>query len=140
LEAKEALIGFLGPDPNGGQETLLEPVRETLEELTEGIRGLVVEQSALWLQSIDESRRQWQEWSGTQAERIDEQLGRHVGEALDRHAAALDRTHARIGQVVSEGLERHVVELGKLQDEGNRQQDVRWQQWQTTLSDQARLM
>ena len=87
-------------------------------ELISSVQQLVEEQSAVWSRSIAESQRQWSSWTDAASEKVETQLGTRIAEAL----------------------EKHVTSMGKLHDEGSRKVDLRWQQWQTTLSDQARLV
>lgn len=117
-ESNPVLIEFLADDPFDAQSTLLAPVREMTTELVDTIRQLVEEQASIWTQSIAASQRQWTEWTQTASERIESDLGDKIGDALERHATRLE----------------------KLQDDGYRQIEQRWQQWQTTLSDHARLI
>ncbi|MCA9133438.1 MAG: MotA/TolQ/ExbB proton channel family protein [Planctomycetales bacterium] len=117
-ESNDCLVQFLSADPFDAQDSLLTPVREVMQDLLVGVRQLAVEQSTVWSRSIQDTQQQWTEWTTTIAKKIDTQIGQQVGSALDKH----------------------VSDLSLLQDDGNRQQDLRWQQWQTTLSDQARLI
>ncbi len=117
-EAGEGLIRFLSADPYAAQDSLLAPVRDMAEDLLASVRQLVEEQASIWSRSIAESQRQWAAWTDQAALKLDADLGQRVSTALEGHAQA----------------------LGELQDEGCRQVDLRWQQWQTTLSDQARLV
>lgn len=110
------LVEFLADDPYGAQDSLLAPVREMATGLIATIRQLAEDQSSIWARSIAESQSQWKAWTQTASERIETDLGDKIGESLVRHVDSLER----------------------LQDEGYRQVDLRWQQWQTTLSDQAR--
>ncbi len=117
-ESSDCLIQFLSADPHSAQDSLFAPVREVMENLLEGVREMVHQQSLLWSQSLNESQRQWTNWTGSVWNQVETQFGDRVGHALDKH----------------------VTELGKLQEEWSRNQDLRWQQWQTTLSDQARMI
>lgn len=112
----DCLVGYLAVDPFDAQETLLTPVREMATHLLATAEQLVEQQSAVWARSIAESQRQWSAWTGQASEQVEQ----------------------RLGATVSQALEKHVASMRKLQDEGSRQIDLRWQQWQTTLSDQAR--
>ncbi len=117
-ESSDCLIRFLSFDPYDAQESLLTPVREVMEGVLAGVRQLVTEQAALWSDSLGESHRQWTEWTQISSQRAEQQIS-------DRVAVALDK---------------HVTDLSRLNDEGNRHLEVRWQQWQTTLSEQARML
>lgn len=117
-EASDCLIQFLSVDPFDAQDNLLTPVRDAMEGVLAGVRQLVTEQANLWGDSIIETQRSWSEWTEQRTQVVETQISHSVGLALDKH----------------------VTELSKLQEEGSRHQDLRWQQWQTTLSDQARLI
>ena len=115
-DANQCLIQFLSADPFDAQDNLLTPVREAMEGILTGVRQLATEQASLWSDSLLETQRQWHAWTQDRSEVVETQISQRVGLALDRH----------------------VTELSRLQEEGSRHQDLRWQQWQTTLSDQAR--
>ncbi len=117
VESADCLIAYLAIDPFDAQETLLTPVREMAGELVSVIQQLVEQQAAIWARSIAESQQQWSHWTEQATYKVEQQLGTSVGDALEKHVASMQ----------------------KLQDESSRQIDLRWQQWQTTLSDQARL-
>jgi biopolymer transport protein ExbB/TolQ len=114
----DCLIAYLAADPYDAQDTLLAPVRDMIENLISGVRQLVVEQAALWSQSIVEGQNQWSKWSRGLMDTMATSVSHELDSALSKHLCGLERIH----------------------DEGNRQLDLRWQQWQTTLSDQARLI
>ncbi len=118
LDASDGLIQFLSADPYDAQDNLLTPVREMMEGVLSGVRQLVTEQAALWSDSLSETQRQWSRWSTERSEQAEHMISQRVGAVLDKHVNALSH----------------------LQEEGGRHQDLRWQQWQTTLSDQARLI
>ncbi|MCA9129746.1 MAG: MotA/TolQ/ExbB proton channel family protein [Planctomycetales bacterium] len=117
-EAGDSLIGFLAADPYDAQDTLLGPIREMGSELISLMRRVVEEQAVTWSKSIAESQQQWTEWTQRAAQVLESELGNTVDSALSNH----------------------VRELTKLHDDANRQIESRTQQWQTTLSDQARNM
>ena len=117
-ESADGLISYLAVDPFDANDSLLAPVREMASELVDCVRDLVVEQAELWSRSMQESQRQWSDWTERLAGEIDTQLVRGLSLALTDHLTGLER----------------------IQDEGTRQIEVRLQQWQTTLSDQSRLM
>ena len=117
-DTADCLIQFLSADPFDAQDNLLTPVREALDGVLAGVRQLVTEQASLWSDSLFDTQRKWSEWTQDRSQIVETQISHRVGAALDKH----------------------VSELNRLQEEASRHQDLRWQQWQTTLSDQARLI
>lgn len=117
-EVDSALIEFLAADPYDANDSLLSPIREVAEQLLTTVRQSVAEQAGIWSRSIEESQRQWANWTQSASERIESDLGDKIGASLNKHVADLER----------------------LQGESYRQVDSRWKQWQTTLSDQARVV
>jgi biopolymer transport protein ExbB/TolQ len=115
---QDNLIEFLGTDPHDAEKGLLGPVREMASELVGAVRELVQQQVQLWSHSIGESQQQWAQWTETGAE----QLRVAISESLDR------------------SLSSHAAQIDKAQQEATRQIESRWQQWQCTLSDQARIV
>lgn len=116
-DSGDTLVGFIGVDPTDSQTALLAPVREMTSELVNVIQGLVETQAAVWARTISESQRQWRQWAENTCELAENQLGEKLGEQLDVHAE----------------------KLRNINEESNGLADRRAQQWQTTLSDQARL-
>lgn len=116
--AQDTLIEFLAADPHGAEEGLLAPVRQMTADLVTTIHQVVEQQANIWSRSISESQRQWSNWTQAASECISSNLTDTISAALKNHASRLE----------------------KIQEEGSRQIDTRWQQWQTTLSDQARAM
>lgn len=112
------LIEFLGTDPFNAQEVLLAPVREMTEQLTRSIENLVESQAQVWTRTMDESHKQWQTHIASSAQHLDEELGKQLQGSLTQHTQDLQELFA--------GSSEHF--------------DQRWQQWQTTLSDQARAL
>ncbi|MEM8732796.1 MAG: MotA/TolQ/ExbB proton channel family protein [Planctomycetota bacterium] len=115
---KRELVPFLGVDPYDAQATLLAPVRDMTESLVSTISKLVEQQVALWQSSMTESQKQWTDWTSRAAEAMETSVGHTIGNALTKHADTLK----------------------ELQDEAHGHLDTRWQQWQTTLSEQARTL
>lgn len=115
-ELVDNLVGFLAVDPFDAEANLLGPVREMATHLVATVETLVRQQASMWSQSISESQRQWTGWTEQAAERAEQQLGSGIAKSL----------------------ESHVESMRRLQEDANRQLEARWQQWQTTLSDQAR--
>lgn len=117
-ETQRTLVPFLSVDPYEAQDTLLAPVREMAGDLVNCVRELVVEQAAVWSQSIRESQQQWAEWTSKLANEVDVQASHALSQALTQHLQGLDA----------------------LQDKGAQQFEGRIQQWQTTLSEQTRTL
>lgn len=115
---KRDLVPFLGADPYDAQSTLLAPVREMTASLLTGVKQLVHEQSRLWQASMEESQQQWSNWT----------------------AKAADSMQSEIGDSMRDALSDHTSQLRQIQDDAHAHLDTRWQQWQTTLSEQARSL
>lgn len=118
MGVQDTLIEYLAADPHDAEENLLAPVKQMSADLVATIHQIVEQQATIWSRSIAESQRQWSTWTQAASECIASNLTETITEALKNHASRLE----------------------KIQDEGSRQIDTRWQQWQTTLSDQARAM
>jgi hypothetical protein len=117
-EVEGNLIRFLAVDPFDAQDTLLVPVRQMASDLVNCVRELVVEQASVWSRSIGESQRQWAHWTEKLSTEIDLQLGNALGDALSKHLAGFESA----------------------QEKGAHQIENRIQQWQTTLSEQTRVL
>ena len=115
---QDTLIEFLAADPHDAEQSLFAPVKQMTSDLVTTIHQVVEQQANIWSRSISESQRQWSNWTQVASECITSNLTETIAEALKNHASRLER----------------------IQEEGSRQIDTRWQQWQTTLSDQARAM
>jgi len=115
---EDTLIEFLATDPHDAGENLLAPVKQMTADLIASVHQIVEQQATIWSRSISESQRQWSTWTQAASESIASNLTNTISAALTNHAGRLE----------------------KIQEEGSRQIDTRWQQWQTTLSDQARAM
>lgn len=116
--ANHDLIEYLATDPYHAEETLLIPMREMAEGLLASVKEVTQTQATIWARSIAESQKQWVTWTQTAAETIDTQLG----------------------EKITAGLQEHVAALQTLHEEASYQVDKRWQQWQTSLSDQSRII
>lgn len=112
---------FAGALPEGADKRSNDPV-EMMGEMTEGllrsIRDTVRVQSDLWQQSIEQSQSYWQQIVGSTG----------------------DQVQAALVSAIDASLEKHARYLEKVQNEGAAQIDNRWQQWQTSLSDNARIL
>jgi len=115
---EDTLVEFLVADPHDAQQSLFGPVKQMTADLVKSIHEIVEQQASIWSRSISESQRQWSNWTQAASECIASNLTETITGALKNHASRLE----------------------KIQEEGSRQIDTRWQQWQTTLSDQARAM
>lgn len=115
--SSDTLIGFMGVDPTDSHATLLAPVKEMAADLVAAVNTLIETQTALWGRTIVEAQGQWQKWSDATAE----------------------QTEKDIGAALKLAFKSHTEQLQKVYDDVNRQADSRAQQWQRTLSDQARL-
>lgn len=115
--SSDTLIGFMGVDPTDSHATLLAPVREMAADLVSSVNTLIETQTALWARTIVEAQGQWQKWSDATAE----------------------QTEKDIGAALKLAFKSHTEQLQQVYDDVNRQADSRAQQWQRTLSDQARL-
>ncbi len=88
------------------------------DDLLAAVHQLVEMQANIWSRSISEAQKHWTNWSS----QTGDQLRDALSEALDK------------------SLTQHALQIEKIQQEAGRQVDSRWQQWQITLSDQARVM
>jgi biopolymer transport protein ExbB/TolQ len=99
-----------------------DPNVQTMQRLSHGVikatEQLVERQAALWQQSIAAAHDQWQRTSHQSGEQIQSALGGALTQALSHFAAQL----ARCEQTSTEQLAQ------------------RWDQWQTALSQNARLL
>ncbi len=117
-QAADTLLGFLDSDASEGHAALLAPVREILGDLIGEIQNLTEHQAAIWSRSIAETYSHWRKWQDSVCEQTETAVGKQLSSALGQHTDRLDQIHS----------------------ENNRLADLRAQQWQTTLSDQARLL
>ncbi len=115
---RDNLIEFLGSDARQAEQDLLSPVRQMADDLVTAVHQLVEQQATLWTRSISEAQKQWATWSTGSSD----ELRKALCESLDK------------------SLSNHAQQIEKIQQEAGRQVDARWQQWQITLSDQARVM
>ncbi len=115
---EDVLIEFLAADPQDAGANLFAPVKQMSADLIACVQQTVEQQANIWSRSISESQRQWSTWTQAASESMASNLNSTISAALTNHAGRLE----------------------KIQEEGSRQIDTRWQQWQTTLSDQARAM
>lgn len=115
---RDNLVEFLGSEARQTEQEFLTPVRQMADELIGAVHTLVEQQASLWSRSITETQQQWVGWSASSGEQLRSALTESLDKSLNQHAQHIER----------------------LQLEAGRQVDSRWQQWQITLSDQARVM
>ena len=95
------------------------------QELLQSVQQIVQKQSELWQQTISTAHSHWQNLTSSSAETIQTAMAGAIESALAKH---------------HESLNVHTEHLARAQSEGVVLIDARWQQWQTTLSKQARAM
>ncbi len=116
---RDNLTDFFGCEvQEDAQPDALAPIHQMTDELLASVRELVQQQASIWNRSITEAQKQWSQWT--------DESGEQIRTAL---CGALDQS-----------LSHHATQIEKIQQEAGRQVDSRWQQWQITLSDQARVM
>lgn len=94
------------------------PSQQMTDDLLAAVHQLVEMQANIWSRSISDAQKQWMSWSGSSGEQLRDALC----------------------QALEKSLTQHALQIEKIQQEAGRQVDTRWQQWQITLSDQARVM
>lgn len=104
------------------REDPLRALHQLTQEIMTNIQSSIQTQAEIWRQSIDAAHVHWH---STAAE---------TGEQL---RAAL---HDSLGTSLSTALRDHAEGLRRVQREGVESIDNRWQQWQTVLSDNARIL
>ncbi|MCA9203471.1 MAG: MotA/TolQ/ExbB proton channel family protein [Planctomycetales bacterium] len=99
-----------------------DPHVATIERMSQSViktsEQLLVRQTELWKSTIESAHDRWLEVMNSAGDTVQASLGTALDESLSRHADSLARVHA---------------------DADNRLAK-RWEQWQTTLSDNARLL
>lgn len=95
------------------------------QESMRSVQQMVQTQSELWQQTIKAGHGHWQHLTTLSAETIQSCLAGAMDSALFKH---------------HESLKSHTEQIARIQSEGAVLIDSRWQQWQTTLSEQARAM
>ena len=95
------------------------------QELLSSVHQIVQKQSELWQQTISSAHGHWLSLTSTSAETIQESLTGAIDDSLGKHRAS---------------LLAHAEQLARIQTDGAHLIDARWQQWQTTLSEQARAV
>ena len=93
------------------------------EKLITSVQQIVQTQSELWQHTISTAHNHWQGLTSIASETVQAALTNAIEAALSKH---------------NESLILHAEQLAKVQSDGAVLIDSRWQQWQTTLSEQAR--
>ncbi len=92
-------------------------------ELLHSVQQIVEKQSELWQQTIGAAHGHWQNLTSTSAGTLQTALTHAIESAISKH---------------DQSLSNHNEQIARIQAEGAVMIDSRWQQWQTTLSEQAR--
>lgn len=110
------LLGDHLPDPLA--DTSADQISALCDGVLEAVKQSVATQAELWRSTIDGAHAHWQQIVSTTGEELSEAIGQAISPALISHAESLQR----------------------VQREGAAAIDARWQQWQVTLSDNARIL
>lgn len=122
----EALQGCLTePEKMNDTRNVESALQHVTHELLNSVQQMVQTQSELWQQTISAAQCHWQNMTSTSAETLEVALAAAIESALGKHAASLNQ---------------HTEQLARVQSEGATLIDSRWQQWQTTLSEQTRAV
>lgn len=105
-------VDHLSADP---QVRAVQQVGQSLLRATE---QLVQRQVELWQQALVAAQEQWQETTRQSTQQMQAALAGALGQVLSEHAA----------------------ELGRIEQAAAQQLQLRWEQWQTALSQNARLL
>ncbi len=96
---------------------------EVAQAMTTSVQQVVRTQAELWKETVSQAHAQWSTLTDRSMATIQDALRQAIEQAMAAHR---------------EGLTRHVQQLSQIQHDGAILIDARWQQWQTTLSEQAR--
>lgn len=114
---------ILATDPAVSQED--DPfvvLKEMTREIAKTVQTSVQIQADLWRQTVDAAHDHWESTAVTASSHLHHMIEQSLGEKL---------------QIA---LRSHTEALRSIQREGADQIDHRWQQWQTCLSDNARIL
>lgn len=119
-EVSDNLQGLLCEDDSQPKDIyrVEETIRLVSQQFVSVVEALVAKQASLWQTTMDAAQSRWESIAVSATET-----------SRDILTSALDSS-----------LDRHIVKFEKTQVDGAAQLDARYQQWQTTLSEQARLM
>jgi len=116
------LPSVLAAEPKIVDDDPLHALRQMTVEIARTVQTSIQLQAEVWRQTIDEAHGHWQQASSESAEHLQQA----IREALGSH--------------LTTSLREHAQSLRQAQREGVDQIDRRWQQWQTALSDNARVL
>lgn len=127
LSQTDARVGYLVPAVlSDGQRIDTDnpavALRQMTTEISNTVRESVHQQAQLWRQAIDEAHEHWRE------------------AAHESTTQLQDTLHHILGESFATALQQHADGMRQIQREGADQIDHRWQQWQTALSDNARIL
>jgi biopolymer transport protein ExbB/TolQ len=119
-EVSDCLEGLLTEDDQQPKDIyrVEETIRLVSEQFVQSVERLVEKQSDHWRESIDVAQERWNAST----------------------LAVSDLSNQVITRSLNESLDRYVEKFEQAQASGAAQLDARYQQWQTTLSEQARSM
>jgi biopolymer transport protein ExbB/TolQ len=119
-EVNDNLQGLLCEDDSQPKDIyrVEETIRLVSQQFVSVVENLVTKQAELWQSSIDTAQARWSTIA----------------------ASATETSRDILSSALDSSLDRHIVKFEKTQTDGAAQLDARYQQWQTTLSEQARLM
>ena len=123
------LVSWLTEEEEVIPRTADEMVQRLVDHLGTIIQSVVTQQATLWKETIDEARMVWTQSTANATIEAQRALAGAIDASLDRHSQAID-----------DSLDRHARSIDQSTVAGAAQIEARWQQWQTTLSEQARLM
>ena len=117
LQANEQLVGRF-QQVGASKDPLLGSVQRMGEMLVQNMHELVGRQAELWQASMVDAEQRWSHLTSTAGSQLETALHRSLNDSLQQHARSLAE------------IEKNSVE----------QRQHRWEQWQTVLSDNARML
>jgi biopolymer transport protein ExbB/TolQ len=100
-------------------------LRTVSNELIQAVQSMVEKQVELWQQTIGNAHGHWQNLTSKSADTLQFALAGAIEGAMIKHATS---------------VAAHAEQITRIQSDGAAQIDSRWQQWQTTLSEQTRAI
>ena len=116
-QVEEELAGRF-PHLGSANDPHLASIERMSQSVVQSTDHLVKQQVELWQTTIDAAHRQWSQLVQTSTEQMQTALAGALDESLDKHASR----------------------LAEVEREGGEQARRRFEQWQTVLSDNARIM